>query len=167
LKGPFFPHEHFQESDGHVNAYACADSSKERLEPRYKKEHSASPMVATDSILISATIDAHKERDIATINFPGAFLKAYNNKDTIMLQKGCLAKLLVQVDPHLYCKYIIHSKKNQPLLYVKLTKAIYGLLKSALLFTESLLMTSSPTHPCLLSTHTTPALQMQLLATNK
>jgi hypothetical protein len=41
---------------------------------------------------------------------------------------------MVQVDPHLYCKYIIHNKRNQPLLYIKLTKAIYGLLKSALLF---------------------------------
>ncbi len=64
-------------------------------------------MVATDSILISATIDAHKGRDVATINIPGAFLNAYNNKETIMLMKGCLAKLMVQVDPQLYCKYII------------------------------------------------------------
>ncbi len=74
---------------------------------------------------------------------------------------------MVQVDPHLYCKYIIHNKKNQPLLYIKLTKAIYGLLKSALLFYQKLLMTSSLTHPHVLSTHTTPVLQMQLLATNK
>jgi hypothetical protein len=51
-----------------------------------------------------------------------------------MLIKGFLAKLMVQVDPHLYNKYIIHDKKNQPLLYIKLTKAIYSLLKSALLF---------------------------------
>ncbi len=48
--------------------------------------------------------------------------------------KECLAKLMVQVNPQLYRKYIIHDSKNQHLLYVKLTKAIYGLLKSALLF---------------------------------
>ncbi len=51
-----------------------------------------------------------------------------------MLLKGRLAKLMAQVDPQLYHKYIIHGFKNQPFLYVKLTKAIYGLLKSALLF---------------------------------
>ena len=51
-----------------------------------------------------------------------------------MLLKGHLAKLMVQVDPYLYQKYIIHNKKNQPLLYAKLTKAIYGLFTSALLF---------------------------------
>jgi hypothetical protein len=156
-----------EKSDGRVCARTCADSSKKCLEPSYKKEDGASPMVATDSILISATIDAHKGCNIATIDIPGAFMNAYNDKDTIMLLKRRLAKLMVQVDPHLYCKYIIHNKKNWPLLYVKLTKAIYGLLKSALVFTESLLMTSSPTQPHLLSTHTTLALQTQLSATNK
>jgi hypothetical protein len=56
-------------------------------------------MVATNSILISATINAHKGCNVATINIPGAFLNAYNNKETIMLLKGCLTKLMFQVDP--------------------------------------------------------------------
>jgi hypothetical protein len=114
------------------------DGSKERLEPGYKKEDGASPKVATDSILISATIDAHKGCDIVTINIPGAFLNAYNDKKTIMLLKGHLTELMVQVNPQLYCKYIIHNCKNQPFLYVKLMQAIYGLLKSALLFYQKL-----------------------------
>jgi hypothetical protein len=91
-------------------------------------------MVATNSILISATINAHKGCNVATIDIPGAFLNAYNDKETIVLLKGRLAELMLHVDPEFYCKYIIHGKKNQPLLYVKLTKAIYGLLKRALLF---------------------------------
>jgi hypothetical protein len=123
-----------EKQDGHVRIRACADSSIEQLEPGYKKEDGASPTVTTDSILISATIDAHKGCDVATINIPGAFLNAYNGKEMVMLLKGCFAKLMVKVDPQLYCKYIIHNSKNQPLPYVKLTKAIYGLLKSALLF---------------------------------
>jgi hypothetical protein len=84
--------------------------------------------------LISATTDSHEGRDVATINISGALLNAYNDKETIMLMKGRLAKLMVQVNPQLYHKYVIHDSKNQPLLYVKLTKAIYGLLKSAFLF---------------------------------
>jgi hypothetical protein len=84
--------------------------------------------------MIIATIDTHKRRNITTIDIPGAFLNAYNDKETFMLLKGCLAKLMVQVDPNLYQKYIIFDKNNQALLYVKLSKAIYGLLKSALLF---------------------------------
>jgi hypothetical protein len=123
-----------EKQDGRVCARACADGSKEQLEPGYKKQDGALPTVATDNILISATIDAHKGRDAATIDIPGAFLNAYNDKKMIMLLKGCLAELMVQVDPQLYRKYIIHDSKNQPLLYIKLTKATYGLLKSALLF---------------------------------
>ncbi len=123
-----------EKQDGRVCIHACVDSSIERLEPGYKKEDGASPTVATDCILISATIDAHKGCDVATINIPGAFLNAYNNKETIMLLKGRLAKLMVQIEPQLYCKYIIHNSKNQPLPYVKLTKIITALLKSALLF---------------------------------
>jgi hypothetical protein len=51
-----------------------------------------------------------------------------------MLLKGCLAKLMVQVDPQLYRKFIIYDKNNHALLCIKLSKAIYSLLKSALLF---------------------------------
>jgi hypothetical protein len=116
--------------DGRVIPRTCAEGSKEHLEPGYKKEDSAPPTVA----LISATIDAHEGCNVATIDISGAFLNAYKDKERIMLLKGCLAKLMVQVDPHLYCKYIINNKKNQTLLYVKLTKANYSLLKSALLF---------------------------------
>ncbi len=126
----------------------CADSSKEQLEPGYKKEDGTSPTVATDSILISATIDAHEGRDVASINIPSVFLNAYNDKEMIMLLKGCLAKLMVQDYPQLYLEYSIHGCKNQPLLYVEVTKAIYGLLKSALLFyqkfVEDLKSYSSP-----------------------
>ena len=52
-------------------------------------------MVATDSIMITAAIDAHKQCNIATIDLPGAFLNAYNDKKTIMLLKGHLTKLMV------------------------------------------------------------------------
>jgi hypothetical protein len=51
-----------------------------------------------------------------------------------MLLKGKLAELMVQVDPLLYRKYVITSSKGEPMLYVRLSKALYGLLQSALLF---------------------------------
>jgi hypothetical protein len=117
-----------------VRACAVADSSKERRQPRYKKEDSASPTVAMDSVMIAATINAHKLRDVAMVGIPGTFLHAYNNKDTFMILCGRLAKLMVQVDPALYRKYVIYGKNDEALLYVKLSKAVYSLLKSALLF---------------------------------
>jgi hypothetical protein len=123
-----------EKCNGHIRAHACADGSKQQCKPGYKKEDGASLTVATNSIMITAAIDADERQDIATMDIPGTFLSAYNDEKTIMLLKGCLVELIVQADPQLYCKYVIYDKKNQALLYVELTKALYSLLKSALLF---------------------------------
>ena len=46
--------------------------------------------------------------------------------------------MMVQVDPELYRKYIITSPRGHPMLCVRLNKALYGLLRSALLFYKKL-----------------------------
>ena len=48
--------------------------------------------------------------------------------------RGNLAELLVKLDPRLYQKYVIKSKQGVPILYVKPNKAIYGMLRSTMLF---------------------------------
>jgi hypothetical protein len=58
----------------------------------------------------------------------GAFLHAYNKKETFMLLHDRLAKLMVQVDPALYSEYVNYVKKDKPVLYVKISNAFYGLL---------------------------------------
>jgi hypothetical protein len=45
---------------------------------------------------------------------------------------------MVQVAPNLYRKYITVDKKGTTILYVKMQKALYGLLRSALLFYKKL-----------------------------
>ena len=52
--------------------------------------------------------------------------------------RGKVVELLVQLQPELYRKYVITSKNREPMLYVKLLKALYGLPKSALLFYKKL-----------------------------
>jgi hypothetical protein len=51
-----------------------------------------------------------------------------------MLLRGHLAKLMVQVNPQLYCKFVIYNKNNQALLYVKLSMATHVLLRRVLLY---------------------------------
>ncbi len=46
--------------------------------------------------------------------------------------------MMVHLDPKLYRKYVITSSRGEPILYVKLNKALYGLLKYALLFYKNL-----------------------------
>lgn len=52
--------------------------------------------------------------------------------------QGRVAELMARVDPSLHRKYISSDDKKMSILYVRLHKAIYGLLKSALLFYQKL-----------------------------
>ena len=97
-----------------------------------------SPTVSTDGVILNSTIEAHKGRDVVVIDLPNAFLNADNNEQTLMLLKGKLAELMVQIDPKMYRKHIITSSKGEPMLYVCLSKALCGLLQSALLFYRKL-----------------------------
>ena len=144
-----------QKRDGTIKARKCADGSKQRFNEGYVKSDGSAPTVATDSVLITSAMEAHNHCDIATIDLPGAFLHTDNDEDTIMLLRGKLAELLVQIDPTVYRKYVITSSRGEPMLYVKLQKAIYGLLRSALLFYRKLALqlvnfgfTINPYDPC-------------------
>ena len=49
-----------------------------------------------------------------------------------------LAEMMVRIDPSLYRKYSTYSVKGIPMLYVRLNKALYGMLQAALLFYKRL-----------------------------
>ena len=89
-------------------------------------------------MFITAVVAAHEERDVACYDIPGAFLHADSDEDITMVLKGRLAELMVQVAPNLYRKYISVDRKGTAILYVKMQKAMYGLLRSALLFYRKL-----------------------------
>jgi hypothetical protein len=52
---------------------------------------------------------------------------------------GRLAELMVLALPKTYRKYVTVNSQGEPVLFVKLQKALYGMLKSALLFYKKLL----------------------------
>ena len=62
------------------------------------------------------------------MHIPGAFLSATNNEHILLLLKGKVLELVVQLQPELYRKYVIPSKKGEHMLYVELLKALYRLL---------------------------------------
>jgi hypothetical protein len=86
----------------------------------------------------TAVIDTHERRNVACFDIPGAFLHTDINEDITMVLKGRLAELSVQVAPNLYRKYITFDRKGMAILYVKMQKALYRLLRSALLFYHKL-----------------------------
>jgi hypothetical protein len=56
------------------------------------------------------------------------------DEEVIMVLWGEVAELMAKVEPNLYKPYIITTPRGESILYVKMQKAMYGLLCRALLF---------------------------------
>jgi Reverse transcriptase (RNA-dependent DNA polymerase) len=116
---------------GHIKGRGCADGRRQRLD--IPKEEASSPTVTLESVFLTSLIDAAEDRDVATVDIPGAFLQADMDETVHMRFDGKMAELMSHVDPKLYRKFILNEHKK-PVLYVKLRKSIYGTLRAALLF---------------------------------
>ncbi len=143
-----------EKRDQSVKARLCADSQKQRGD--WTKQKTTLPTVSTEAVFITAVIDAHKECDVACFDIPGAFLHADSDEDITMILKGRLVELMVKVAPNLYRKYISVDAKGLAILNVKMQKAIYGLLRSALLSYKKLVsglestgFKVNPYNPCI------------------
>jgi hypothetical protein len=126
-----------EKRDGSIKGRACANGRKQR--EGSTKSDATSPTVALESVLITATIDAFEKREVAIVDVPGAYLMADMDEEVFMCLRGRLAELMVKTAPEIYQKYIYVGSDNKPVLYVKLQKALYGCLRSALLFYLKLL----------------------------
>ena len=72
------------------------------------------------------------------MDLPGAYIWADQDELIHMVLRGKLCELLVLAAPELYSPYIQIGKDGKPILYVRLLKALYGCLRSALLFYRKL-----------------------------
>jgi hypothetical protein len=121
-----------EKRDGRVNARACANINK---------EEGASPAAATESILLTATIDAKEHRDIMSADISNAFVQTDmvndGNEKVIMKIRGPLVHMLVSLDPVLYNPFVVSDNADK-VLYVQLLRSLYGTLQAALLFYKKL-----------------------------
>jgi hypothetical protein len=124
-----------QKRNGTIKGRGCADGRKQRKHTT--KEEASSPTVAIESVMLSCVIDAKENRDVGTVDLPGAFMQA-DMEDTVHMKlEGKMAELMVRIDPKLYRQYV-QVEKGREVLYVVLKKALYGTLKAALLFWKKL-----------------------------
>ena len=117
---------------GEIKARMCANGSTQRS--YIAKEEATALMVTSEAIFIQGTIFAYEGRDVATCDIPGAFLQVDNPDYVLMRLDGILAELMVQVARAFYRKYVTTNVNGKAVLYVQLEKAVYGMMKSALLF---------------------------------
>ena len=108
------------------------------------KQEASSPTSHTEAVFSTATIEALEERDVAIIDLPNAFCQTDVVKDDkpvkiIMIIRGRLAELLCEIAPETYLKYAVRDRKGNLILYVRLLKALYGLMQASLMFYQKLL----------------------------
>ena len=116
---------------GKIKGRGCADGRKQR--EYITRAESSSPTVSTPALMATCLLDAIEGRFVATIDIPGAFLQATMDDEVYIKFENEMVDVLVGIDPERYgpcvCEY-----KGRKFLYARAIKAIYGCLKSALLF---------------------------------
>jgi hypothetical protein len=105
------------------------------------REDSVSPTAALESIMLTAVIDAHEERDVMTCDIPNAFIQALMPKvedgdERVMMKiTGLLVNMLGKLNPELYGPYVVYERdRRNKVLYVQVMRASYGMLEADILW---------------------------------
>jgi hypothetical protein len=93
--------------------------------------------VSVETLFLSCVINAKEHWKVVTCDIPGVLMQADIDEVLHLRLEGPFAQLLTKVDPDLYAKFL-SKEKGKDIMYVKLTKALYGTLQAALLFWKDL-----------------------------
>ena len=118
--------------DNEVKGRTVANGKKHRH--LYSKEQSTSPTISHDAMMISLVIDAIEGRDVAIADIAGAYLFADMDEYILLRLTGQSVDLLCKVNKE-YEKYVTYEN-GVKVLYLELAKALYGCVRSALLWYE-------------------------------
>ena len=121
-----------EKRDGALKGRSCADGRAQRA--LYTKEQSASPTVSTDALMISLMIDAKERRDVATADVVGAYLLADMDEYVLLKLTGESVDIMCTVN--VKYKSFVTIEQGKRVLYLQLLKALYGCVRSALLWYE-------------------------------
>jgi hypothetical protein len=81
-------------------------------------------------------MEGKQQRDIMTNDIPNAFVQTpipQDGEKIIMEIRGQLVDLLLEIAPETYETYIVY-KANKPVLYVRMLRALYGMLVASILY---------------------------------
>ena len=120
---------------GKIKARGCADGRPQRA--YIPQEDARAPTISTEAMFMTAVIDAMENRTVAVVDIPGAFMQADMDPGVYMCIDGAMAELLMEIDHDMYQPHMV-KEKGKPVIYVELLKALYGTLRAARLFWETL-----------------------------
>jgi hypothetical protein len=121
-----------EKQTGKVKGRVCINGAPQRA--YIAKEDAASPTVSTESVFIMSMIAASEKRKVRCYDIPSQFVNTDVDEDMLMVLKGELAEMMIQIAPQTYLKYVKVDRKGTPILYMKLRKALYRLMRASLLF---------------------------------
>jgi hypothetical protein len=125
-----------EKQTGKVKGRACINGAPQRA--YIAKEDAVLPTVSTESVFITSAIAASEKRKVRCYDIPSTFMNTDVDEDVFMVLKGELAEMMIQIAPQTYQKYMMVDKKGTTILYVKLQKALYGLMRASILFYRKL-----------------------------
>ena len=120
---------------GKIKARGCADGRPQQA--YIPQEDARAPTVSTEAVFMTAVIDVMENRSVAVVDIPGAFMQADMDPGVYMRIEGAMAELLMEIDYDMYQPHMV-KEKGKPVIYVELLKALYGTLRAARLFWETL-----------------------------
>ena len=118
---------------GDLKGRACADGRPQRA--YIPKEDAASPAVSLESLVLSLMIDSYEGRDVATADVAGAFLKGDMPDFVLIKLVNEEVDIMCDVDP--VNKQFVSFEGTKKVLYMQLNKALYGCMKSAIIWYET------------------------------
>jgi hypothetical protein len=113
-----------EKRNGIIKGRGCADGRPQRLYT--DKSDSSSPTASLAGVMTTCVIDAYEQRDVATVDIPGAFLQTKMPKDekkVHVILDDRMAELLAKISPETYQKYVAH-KRGKKFIYCELTCAL-------------------------------------------
>ena len=127
-----------EKRDGKIKGRSVADGRKQHK--MFLKDEITSPTVSTDALLMTLIVDAMEEREVGTADVPGAYLQADMEDHVILKMTGRSVDALCETDESY--RALVRTEKGMKVIYLRLKKALYGCIKSAMLwynlFTENL-----------------------------
>lgn len=127
-----------EKRDGTIKGRCCANGKKQRrLQNRFLEYeiNYSSPTSSNEAVLTTAIIDAKEKRDVCTADIPGAYLHAIlpkNKKRVLLKLTGIFVDIMVEANAE-YEKYVVYEK-GKKVLYLRVLRALYGCIESALLW---------------------------------
>ena len=98
------------------------------------REEARFPTIALDALITSVIIDAYKDEKVAIFYFPGVHLQTDlpDDKFVLLKLKGQFLEIMCKVNEAYMPTVTV--KNSQKVSYLRIKKAIYGMIEPALLW---------------------------------